>query len=271
MRNRMVVLLTVLASAGVPPQAQAPQRHQGVTVTFLANEGVLLTAGDRKVLIDALFEKYKTGFALPPDSTRAALAAARAPFNDVDAVLFTHYHGDHFHPAPLAAHMRANPRATLLTSRQVIDSLSGRLSARDPITRRFRARSLARGAKHREVINGISIDLLGLPHGGRPDVQHLGFIVELGGRRVLHLGDADFNARTFADLRLDTMRIDVALVPDWALLDGPSRQIVQRWIRPRQIVAIHVMEGEGERVARAVWRILPRAVTFVRPLERRTW
>jgi L-ascorbate metabolism protein UlaG (beta-lactamase superfamily) len=95
--------------------------------------------------------------------------------------------------------------------------------------------------------------------------------VELGGRRVLHLGDADFNTRTFAALRLDTMRIDVALVPDWALLDEQSRQIVQRWIRPRQIVAIHVMEGEGERVARAVRRILPKAVTFARPLEMRTW
>ena len=167
--------------------------------------------------------------------------------------------------------MRANPRATLLASGQVIDSLKGRLSARDPITNRVRARSLARGTKQREVVNGISIDLLGLPHGGRPDVQHLGFIVELGGRRVLHLGDADFNAQTFAHLRLDTMRIDVALVPDWALLDGQSRQIVQRWIRPRQIVAIHVMEGEGERVARAVQRVLPGAVSFVQPLETRTW
>jgi L-ascorbate metabolism protein UlaG (beta-lactamase superfamily) len=270
-RIRIVVLMTALAIARVPSQAQAQERQPGVTVTFLANEGVLLTAGGRKVLIDALFEKYKTGFALPADSTRAALAAARAPFNDVDAVLFTHYHGDHFHPAPLAAHMRANPRATLLTSRQVIDSLHGRLSAGDPVTNRIRARSLAPGAKRREIVNGISIDLLGLPHGGRPDVQHLGFIVELGGRRVLHLGDADFNTRTFAALRLDTMQIDVALVPDWALLDGQSRQIVQRWIRPRQIVAIHVMEGEGERVARAVRRVLPRAVTFVRPLETRTW
>ena len=271
MRNRMVVLLALLASAGVPSQTQAQARQPGVTVTFLANEGVLLAAGGRKVLIDALFEKYKTGFALPADSTRAALAAARAPFNDVDAVLFTHYHGDHFHPAPLAAHMRANPRAILLASGQVIDSLQGRLSAGDPSSDRFRARSLARGAKQREVVNGISIDVLGLPHGGRQDVQHLGFIVELGGRRVLHLGDADFNAQTFAALRLDTMRIDVALVPDWALLDEQSRQIVQRWIRPRQIVAIHVMDGEGARVAGAVRRVLPRAVTFARPLETRTW
>ena len=57
MRNRMVVLLTLLASAGVPSQTQAQARQPGVTVTFLANEGVLLAAGGRKVLIDALFQK----------------------------------------------------------------------------------------------------------------------------------------------------------------------------------------------------------------------
>ena len=78
-------------------------------------------------------------------------------------------------------------------------------------------------------------------------------------------GSADFS------LRLDTMRIDVALVPEWALLHEPSRQIVQRWIRPRQIVAFHVMAGDGALVERALRRIMPAALTFSRPLERRTW
>jgi L-ascorbate metabolism protein UlaG (beta-lactamase superfamily) len=269
MRNRLVTLAAALFLAAFPVPAQTPR--QGVTITFLANEGVLLAAQGRKVLIDALFEKYKTGFALPADSTRAALAAARAPFADVDALLFTHYHGDHFQPAPVVAHLRANPRATLVTSSQVIDSLRGRLRANDPITQRMRARTTSPGMRRREVVNGISIELLGLPHGGRPAVEHLGYIVELGGRRVLHLGDTDFSAETFAPFRLDTLGIDVALIPEWALLHAPSRAVVQRWIRPRQIVAIHVGEGDGVRVERALQRVLPAAVTFSRPLESRTW
>jgi L-ascorbate metabolism protein UlaG (beta-lactamase superfamily) len=269
MRNRILIAVAALLVAPIPVLAQA--RQQGVTITFLANEGVLLAADGKKVLIDALFEKYKTGFALPADSTRAALAAARAPFNNVDALLFTHYHGDHFHPAPVVAHMRANPHATLLTSRQVIDSLRGRLRADDPVAQRFRARTTSPGTRRREIVNGINIELLGLPHGGRPGVEHLGYVVELGGRRVLHLGDTDFSAETFAPFRLDTLRIDVALVPDWALLHAPSRDVVQRWIRPRQVVAIHVGEGNGARVERELRRLMPAALTFSRPLEVRTW
>jgi L-ascorbate metabolism protein UlaG (beta-lactamase superfamily) len=102
-------------------------------------------------------------------------------------------------------------------------------------------------------------------------VEHLGYIVELGGRRVLHLGDTDFSAETFAPFRLDTMRIDVALVPEWALLHAPSRAVVERWIKARQVVAIHVGEGEGARVQREMRRVMPAALTFSRSLETRTW
>jgi L-ascorbate metabolism protein UlaG (beta-lactamase superfamily) len=91
----MRFLFTAAALATVLSHPPTPQPAVGVTVTFIANEGVMLSGGGRKVLIDALFERYSTGFALADDSTRAALAAARAPFDSVDLLLFTHRHGDH--------------------------------------------------------------------------------------------------------------------------------------------------------------------------------
>src|SRR5215216_4495556 len=102
---------------------QPTAKPESLTITFLANEGVMLSAGGKKVLIDGLFLKYETGYAVPADSTQSALAAARAPFDGTNLVLVTHRHGDHFHPAPVAAHLRANTQATLVTSQQVIDSL----------------------------------------------------------------------------------------------------------------------------------------------------
>ena len=269
MRKLNAIAVAALLFQASAALAQAPR--PGVSITFLANEGVLLEADGRKVLIDALFEKYKTGFALPADSTRSALSAARAPFQNVDAVLFTHYHGDHFHPAPVVAHMRANSRATLLTSQQVIDSLRGRVRAGDPILQRMRARTTSPGTRRREIVNGIAIELLGVPHGGRGNIEHLAYIVELGGRRILHLGDADFSEQTYAPFRLDTARIDVALVPEWALMREPSRRIVQRLINPRHIVAIHVMNGDSAQVTNALQRAMPAAVTFSRSLETRKW
>jgi L-ascorbate metabolism protein UlaG (beta-lactamase superfamily) len=253
--------------------AQGTATRTGVTITFLANEGVLLSAGTRKVLIDGLFLKYETGYAVPADSTRIALERARPPFDAVDLVLVTHRHGDHFHPSPVAAHLGANPRARLVTSRQVIDSLRRGASVAGVPATRLMSRTMSPGTRRREVIGGIPVELLGLPHGywRNRKVEHLGFIVELGGRRVLHVGDADVAEKTFAPLRLDTARIDVALLPYWAVTSREGRRVIERWIRPRQVVAIHVGEGDASRVAREVRAALPSAVTFGRSLESRRW
>jgi len=270
-RSILLALVATLVGRAVPAQTAATDG--GVTVTFLANEGVMLSSGTKKVLIDALFLKYERGYAVPADSTQDALASARGAFNAVDVILATHRHGDHFHPASVVAHLTANPRATLLTSQQVIDSLRGRLPPGGALTSRLMARTMAPGTRRREVVNGVTLELLGLPHGGRRhrQVEHLGYILELGGRRVLHVGDTDTSEETFASFRLDTMRIDVALLPSWMVLDEEGRRVIQRWIRPRQVVAFHVGEGEGERTTRAVTAALPGAVTFVRSLDTRRW
>ena len=233
----------------------------------------MLSSGDHKVLIDALFEKYETGYALPADSTRAAMQRAVAPFDSVDLLLVTHRHGDHFHPAPVVNHLLANRAATLVTSAQVIDSMGGRLPAGHQLTPRILPRTLAPGVRRREVVNGIAIDILGLPHGGRRHraVEHLGYVVELGGRRVLHVGDADYAEASFAPFRLDTARIDVALLPLWMVTSEEGRRTIERWIRPRQVVAFHVAEGGGARAVREVRDVMPTAVTFTRSLESRRW
>ncbi len=266
---KRLLVLTVVAGA-LSAFVRPPQRA-GVTLTFLANEGVMLSADGKKVLIDALFLKYERGYAVPADSTLAALQRARPPFDSVDVVLVTHRHGDHFHPAPVTAHLRANQRATLVSSRQVMDSLGGFAPARALPAERLMSRTMRPGTRRREVIAGITVELLGLPHGGHPRVEHIGYIVELGGRRVLHVGDADLSEETLAPFRLDTARIDVALLPYWAVVGRKQRQAIERWVRPRQVVAFHVGDRDGAKSARSVRAAMPGAVTLVHSLETRAW
>jgi L-ascorbate metabolism protein UlaG (beta-lactamase superfamily) len=268
---RFVVAAAVLA-VGLS-QSPASQPTSGVTITFIANEGVMLAGGGKKVLIDALFERYSTGFALAADSTRAALAAARAPFDSVDLLLFTHRHGDHFHPAPTAAHLRANPRAMLVTSAQVIDSMKRGAPGVTVPARQLMARTTPPGTRRRETINGVTVEMLGIAHpGGRNrEVEHLVYVVEIGGRRVLHAGDGDFTEEVYRAFRLDTARIDVALLPNWVVTSAEGKRVIERWIKPRQVVAFHVGDLGGDAVAAAAQAAIPGTVTFVRSLDIRRW
>jgi L-ascorbate metabolism protein UlaG (beta-lactamase superfamily) len=95
--------------------------------------------------------------------------------------------------------------------------------------------------------------------------------VEIGGKRVLHIGDAilsDENVRAF---RLDTARIDVALVPTWVVTNQASRQAIERWVKPRQVVVFHAGEGAGDRASAAVRAAMPSAVTLTRERETYRW
>ncbi|MDQ2670371.1 MAG: MBL fold metallo-hydrolase [Gemmatimonadota bacterium] len=274
--RRDVLGLAALVIIAVTSAAAAPARQDGIAVTFLANEGVLLAgdtpAGRRQVLIDALFEPYDD-YAVPADSTQSALRQAHPPFAGADLILVTHRHGDHFHPAPVARHLGENSRAVLLTSDQVIDSLRGRIAPELLTSPRIIRRTTPPGTRRRMLVNGLPVELLGLPHGGRRhrQVEHLGFVVELGGRRVLHVGDAELSEATLAPFRLDTARIDIALLPYWAASDEATRNVIARWVRPGRIAAFHISDRDTARVRKSLRSAAPEAHVFARSLETVTW
>ena len=84
------------------------------------------------------------------------------------------------------------------------------------------------------------------------------------------MGDTD-DAESFAPFRLDTARIDVALVPAGMLADAESRRAIERWIRPKYVAAIHLPERFDRETARAI-ESMPRGTTILsRPLETKRW
>jgi glyoxylase-like metal-dependent hydrolase (beta-lactamase superfamily II) len=131
------------APATTPPPDVALASPPTVDVTFLANEGVLLSAGETRVVIDGLFQPYKT-YAVMPAADRERIEASQPPFDGIDLVLVSHMHGDHFHAESVARHLRHNPQATLVTSGQVVAEVAARLGADDAVRTRLRDATPAR-------------------------------------------------------------------------------------------------------------------------------
>jgi L-ascorbate metabolism protein UlaG (beta-lactamase superfamily) len=111
--------------------------------------------------------------------------------------------------------------------------------------------------------------VLELPHakGARTQVENLGYLVELGGVRVLHVGDAHMAAETFAHFRLPERRIDVALVPYWYLLEEEGRRLVREQIGARRVVAFHVPPGEHASVSAQLRALMPEVRVLTRMME----
>ena len=118
---------------------------------------------------------------------------------------------------------------------------------------------------------------LGLPHGSGPP-QNVGFVVEIGGFRVLHIGDTSEQSGIFSSLHLDELGIDLALLPSWYLTSESLQEVVRRTIRPRTIAAVHVVPltgpngsllggGAAERERARIRAAFPRAHVFDREME----
>ena len=257
-----------------------------VTVTHVANEGFLLEGGGRKVLVDALFDGIG-GYRKAVGEVRSKLESARPPFDGVVLAVATHYHDDHFSPGPVLRFLKANPKAHFLSTPQAVaklrvgkdPALSGRVSSAYPAEGRIESRT----------IESVRIDVLNLHHGrGRqPLVENLGYVVHLGGRAILHVGDTQANFDEFSAFDWTKIQVDLALFPVWYLTgwdrstsDWPK--IVRDLIRPKHIGAMHLASEDApanyfgsdrnlEGQVASILRGFPGAVVFTKPLQKATF
>jgi glyoxylase-like metal-dependent hydrolase (beta-lactamase superfamily II) len=150
-----VSVLVGIAGLGTGGQAPAESRPR---ITYVANEGFLVSVGDTAVLVDGLFGGRSLDFAdVPNEETLERLRRGAPPFDDVRVALVTHRHVDHFDAAVAEAFLRSRPEAVLVGPSQVVDDLrktpgfeavARRAHTAPAETRRARPRAAPRPSKH---------------------------------------------------------------------------------------------------------------------------
>lgn len=228
--------LTFLLLWAAPGTAPAQGRSGPIAVRYLANEGVLVTAGNTGVLIDALMADGLPDYPVVASPTRDSLEGALGRFAQVNLVLITHVHRDHFNAQAVAAHLRANPEAVVVGSSQVADSL--RLLAGWTDRGRVRVAPATPGSMTTIRHGDITVTAHGIPHppSRNQPVEHLVWVIEHGGRRVMHLGDS---SPTPAELAAAAGNgVELLLAPFWVLggLEGLERIAATRASR---VAAFH--------------------------------
>ena len=239
-----------LVALHVPLVAAFASIAPATDVRYVANSGMLVTASGRRFLIDAPIREGIAPYATSSAAERGSLEGARAPYADVDAILITHWHEDHFSADAVAAHLSSNPRAILVSSPDIVDRVRG--VAPGLAASRLRAVLPPPGQSQRVDIGGTPVRVLRIRHNPsrRLPEQHLGFLIG-DSAPVLHVGDADPAADNFAVLR-SLPPIDLAFLPFWYVNNDANRRFVADVIRPKRIVAMHVPPKDAPTIAAAL-------------------
>ena len=95
--------------------------HEPAKAHYIANEGVLVTAGDTKIMFDPL---PLSGFGVymdVPDQVRGDMMAGMPPYDGVDVIFVSHAHRDHFSASEMIAYMHSNPDTHIVVPQQALD------------------------------------------------------------------------------------------------------------------------------------------------------
>jgi L-ascorbate metabolism protein UlaG (beta-lactamase superfamily) len=265
MKRSIVGVLFLLLGLPVFTPSAIPQAPPAtVDITYIANEGFLVASGKDQVLIDALQRGGISMYEAPSDKIREKLETAKGSFADTSLILVSHHHFDHFNARSVALHMQNNPQARLITSEQVLDEVKEDIPENSNAIRRMTGVNPTGADRSRHTIAGIALEIFRLPHGtGKYAViQNLGQIFTVGGRKFLHIGDAEVSIENFALHNLPEEKIDYAFIPYWYLTYEEGRALIREHIRPRHIIAMHIPPAELTKQTREIQAAFPDAIVF---------
>lgn len=256
-------------------------------VTYIANEGFLIEVGSRKIMIDGIFDDRSISYAhVPDEKTLDLMRASKAPFDDVDLLLFTHSHRDHFSVGPVLDHLKGNASGVLIGPPQVVDELrivepeiedSG-ISIRELDLDLFESADME--------FEGIRVQATRLRHSAYMEtnektgeqfnrherVENLAYLIEVEGLTILHVGDAVLsqNLEFFDGDHFKKTKIDIVFLEyfDWS---DETIAVLDNWMTPDHVVFMH-LPPDSEKISQLEAHLqqkFPNAVLFAEPMEER--
>jgi L-ascorbate metabolism protein UlaG (beta-lactamase superfamily) len=243
--------------------------HAEVVLQKLANDGVILGDGQStRVMIDGMVaEPYSVYGGLPADQ-RADFNSANGLFARINLVLVSHQHHDHNQPEHACKFIQ-NSIGVLATSQQVVDLMRER--CREFILTSPRVQVI--DPQYNEPVNlqvgDAKVTIFLLSHGGGKyaSIKNFGHLVELGGMRILHIGDAAMEAADFNTAAVADMKVDIALIPFWYFQPGPGGGMVRKFLTAKHMIATHIAPDEMEEIREFMRVEYPNVLILENPMD----
>ncbi|MFW5488194.1 MAG: MBL fold metallo-hydrolase [Desulfovibrio sp.] len=231
-----------------------------VDVTLIANAGVLVECDGVGVLVDGIHHEDGPPFSKVSELDLQHLKKGTDGFENLDYLLFTHEHPDHFTPQLVLEQLRQRPAKEIF--------LPSEKGGSPDLTRLFESAgevgvschglSLEPGESSSFALAGnLAITAIGTRHMG-PQYQHIRndcYLLDLDGVRLLFTGDADYVPEYFAEA-LGDVPLDAVFVNPIFYHNPAGQRVIADIFKPRHVVVYHIPFAQDDtmRFARMVER-----------------
>lgn len=215
--------------------------NDSISLTYIANCGFLIEMDNQKIIIDGLFRLGHNRYPTPDASIQRLLVSNQYPFDNINLILVSHIHEDHFDKEMVLTCMLNNPSARLICPQQVIDSLSENETIYNKIKKRIIGCTPDPYTSHLIEIGNIEIYACRLPHVGErfKDVQNIDFLISCKGKSIFHIGDTDpFQTDKYAGIKISELNVDIGLInEDFGKIENAG--LAREFVNAKYNVAMH--------------------------------
>jgi L-ascorbate metabolism protein UlaG (beta-lactamase superfamily) len=216
-----------------------------VKVTFISNSGMMISSGNKNIIIDAL---HTPGYYLSSDfelENHNKLINLKYPFENIDVILVTHSHPDHFHVPSSISHLTNNPIGKFISSEDVVsymeyNSLYEQINSQIIEFNTIESDSLE--------LNGIKVISFPIKH-FEPfpgyQIPHLGYYININGIKIFFGGDNIAEGSEYVKYRLDKRNIDIAFYRFWDLFEKDNLDTLNQFVNPKVLIPMHYLYGDN--------------------------
>jgi len=271
--NKLYLLVLIITLSGFTNQKKE------LKITYLANCGFLYEGNKSKVLIDPFGTNFGKTFFLPSNETKTNIIKGNVPFDDIDLLLITHIHEDHFNAKLTGAFLLNNPKAKMICPSQVYTQMKDSCISFAQIKSQITSPNLTIGESKKIKINSITVTVLRMQHGTNRSLdglsysdytdyektENFGYIIHFDKKNIFHQGDGCLKINEKALKNIDcSVNIAHLCFFDW---DSTSLNILKKDLKAEKFIFMHGTKPAKELQSEQFKNIAPQLIFFKRELE----
>ena len=251
MMKKIICLIACLQLAGF---GNVFSQNSNITeITYIGNEGFMISHNNKKVFIDALYYYSYGGGVLNVDTTvQNLMINGKKPFSDINLFLITHNHPDHYDQTMMKNFLKNNSQAKLVAQSDIITGIGKDASSKQLI-----------GIQPKQyeyvdtVVNGIPLTVYNLIHAPSYRTYNIGYVANVGGINIFHSGDNVFDdTLEYSKFKINEKNIDVVFLSYYGYWKSKAqRDLIKKYINPKYIVLMHIPTFDVEATKQNVKQI----------------
>ncbi len=208
---------------------------------YIANSGVCVQFKDKKVMIDGVHVKTPNPYYSTHEKTVEKMLLNKEPFHNIDLMLYTHHHTDHFDASATNEILKRNKHIQLVAPETVLTMLSAAPNYNPLLASQIRAVSIPLNKSMQMNLHDIPFEIFHLKHDGETyqGVENYAYLFEIKNKVFLHVGDAQASVSNFESTMIYEKHVDVLIVPFPFIGLSAGRKIIKQ-INPQRVIVTHL-------------------------------